>query len=400
MRTGRAVCVCFLLILLLLSGCGCTVRPQAEPRADEIRAVWICSFELIFPTEDRTEPSFRAMAQRMIDNIRRCGLNTVFLQVRPFSDAIYRSEIFPYSAAVSGVEGEDPGYDALEIFCACAHKAGISLHAWINPFRIGATSGLGKKAQSNPAKQILLDNDPDNDSRIADVDGMLYYDPANPENQKLILSGVRELLEKYSINGIHIDDYFYPTTEDYIDQKEYDTYTFSGGSELRDDWRRAQINLLVSRLYTCVKSFGKDKIFSISPALNIENNRSKLYADTARWAAFDGYCDWLIPQVYVGYRHQTHPFDETVAQWQALDRNENVRLLFGLAAYKSGKEDPYAGSGRKEWVEDDGVLSRQIRDLREKKAGSGFALFSYSYIFEDNLSNNSPSEISSVISML
>lgn len=376
-----------------------TTVPSAQAPANEIRAVWI-SYLDISNMRRGSESAFRSDAKEMIRKMRDGKMNTVFLQVRPASDAMYRSSLYPYSAYISGTEGKDPGYDALKIFCDCANEAGLSLHAWINPFRVGDASKFDQKAASNPAKKILSDGDPDNDSRVVRVGGSLYFDPADRDNQELILAGVRELLQNYAIGGVHIDDYFYPSTDLSIDQKDYDAYTAQGGTESRDNWRRTQINALVSSMYTCVKSFGQQKVFSISPAMEIEKNRSTYYADVSRWAAYGGYCDWLIPQVYVGFDHQTHPFRDTVRQWLSLKRSGSVRLLFGLAAYKCGTEDKYAGSGSREWIENTDILSRQIAYLRSLDGSSGFALFSYAYTFGEKMSNNSNLEMKNVMDML
>ncbi len=400
MKPLRSLLFLFLSFCLLLGGCSDPAGTPQNAKTDEIRAVWISYLDLSNPMENKSESAFRAMVKDMIGNICTGGMNTVFLQVRPFSDALYRSSLFPCSAVISGAEGIDPGFDALEIFCNLAQNAGLSVHAWINLFRIGSASKIEERADTNPAKCILRDDDPGNDGRVVDVNGTLYYNPADRENWELILDGVRELLQNYPVDGVHIDDYFYPTTEPRIDQKEYDAYIAQGGTEPRDTWRRTQINTLVSGIYTCVKLHGSEKIFSISPALQIDTNYSNLYADVQRWAAYGGYCDWLIPQAYVGFEHATHPFCETVSQWRALKRNENVRLLFGLAAYKCGAEDPYAGSARNEWIEHTDILSRQIRFLRNSDDHFGFALFSYAYVFGGKMSDNSKSEMNSVISML
>ncbi len=376
-------------------------RETAKPaQTNEIRAIWISYLDFSFLNRDRSETAFRNAVREMTRRIRDGKMNTVFLQVRPASDAFYRSSLFPYSAYISGAEGKDPGYDALRIFCDYANDANLSVHAWINPFRVGDASNLANKAASNPAKRILTDDDPGNDGRIARANGSLYYDPADRENQNLILDGMRELLQNYPIDGIHIDDYFYPSTDASIDQKDYDAYLAAGGTEPRGSWRRTQINALVARMYTTVKSFGQEKIFSISPAMEIEKNRSTMYADVARWARYGGFCDWLIPQAYVGLEHQTHPFRDVVRAWTSLERDRSVRLLFGLSAYKCGTTDSYAGSGSREWIENQDVLSREIRYLRETGESSGFALFSYAYVFGEKMSNYSISEMKSVIGVL
>ena len=383
------------------SGATTTARETAKAvQTNEIRAIWISYLDFSFLSRDRSEAAYRNAVREMTRRIRDGKMNTVFLQVRPASDAFYRSSLFPYSAYISGTEGKDPGYDALRIFCDYANNANLSVHAWINPFRVGDASNLANKASSNPAKRILTDDDPYNDGRIARANGSLYYDPADRENQDLILDGMRELLQNYPIDGIHIDDYFYPSTDASIDQKDYDAYRAAGGTESRGSWRRTQINALVARMYTTVKSFGQEKIFSISPAMQIDKNRSTMYADVARWAKYGGFCDWLIPQAYVGLEHQTYPFRDVVREWTSLERDRSVRLLFGLSAYKCGTTDSNAGSGSREWIENKDVLSREIRYLRETGESSGFALFSYAYVFGEKMSNNSIPEMKSVIDVL
>ncbi|MBQ7542740.1 MAG: family 10 glycosylhydrolase [Clostridia bacterium] len=368
--------------------------------SSEIRAVWITFYELTMEAPHNTEADFRALTREMVHNIRNAKMNTVFLHVRSHSDAFYRSNVFPFTSRISGTEGKDPGFDPLAIFCEYAAASGLSVHAWINPFRIGNASEMSSRSSKNPAKRILQDGDPDNDSQVVQVGSVLYYDPASPQVHDLIRGGVRELLENYRIDGVHIDDYFYPGTDASIDAKEYNAYKNSGGTLGLGDWRRSVVSAWVADLYRTVKSYGSEKIFSISPAVSVERNRSELYADVERWGRYDGYCDWMIPQLYVGFEHQTVPFPSAAAQWRALMRNPNVRLIFGLAAYKCGTRDGYAGSGANEWQKHSDILSRQLSYARSVSGFGGFALFSYSGVFGRNLSDNSNEEMKLFKAML
>ncbi len=367
----------------------------------EIRAVWISYFELTtMNDDDKSEKAFRKKAETMIKNCADAKINTVYLHVRPSSDAFYRSEIFPFSMYLTGTEGKDPGFDPLSVFCEYSEKYGIELHAWINPFRVCSVSNLSSRSEKNPAVKILNDSDPDNDKYIVTVGNGIYYNPSYTAVHSLINDGVREILENYPVKGIHIDDYFYPTTDAKIDSSLYEEYTQNGGTLPRDGLRREYINSFVSSLYRTVKSFGDDKIFSISPGSDIEKNYNEHYADVEKWVSSEGYCDYLIPQVYYGFNHEKYPFSDTADSWSELMNTAKIPIVFGLAVYKSGQEDSYAGTGADEWTESTDIISRQIEYVRSLNNYGGFSLYSYSYAYGENLNYYSKKEITSVTSML
>lgn len=365
------------IMIVLLCGCARATEP-AKPPPDEIRGVWISYLDLSMEKEsDKSAQAFRKKAQIMLHNLSESGFNTVFLQVRPFGDALYASDLFSYSKILTGEPGKDPGYDPLKIFCTFARKEGLSLHAWINPFRVCPQEQLKQRPPWDEI-QKLQKEDP---SLFFETDGILYLNPAAVQTRRLLLRGVRELLEHYSVDGVHIDDYFYPSTDPQIDVREYSAYHDAGGTKNLADWRRESINIFVSQLYAIVKSFGQEKIFSISPAVRIAYDRDMLFADVQRWGANDGYCDWLIPQLYVGFRHTSAPFEKMLEQWSSAVSAPHVRLLTGLAAYKCGQSDPYAGAGQNEWIEHTDILPRQIDLSRRTARYAGFVLFAYGNLF-------------------
>ena len=142
-----------------------------------------------------------------------------------------------------------------------------------------------------------------------------------------------------------MDDYFYPTTDSTFDKTEYTDYTNSGGKMSLDEWRRENVNSLVSDIHTAVKSKDECLVFSISPSGDIEKNVSAYYADIPQWCKTGGYVDLIIPQLYYGFQNESKPFEDICLKWLRLERNENVNLCIGLAVYKYGKEDKYAGAG-------------------------------------------------------
>ena len=204
----KRISACLLLLCLL---CSCTVPPQkpsdttdksltetAEytPRPDELRAVWISCYEL--PDAAQGEEKFRGAANEMFRNIADMKLNTVFVHVRAFADAIYPSKLFPWSKY--SCRGSDPGFDPLKILVECAHGAGLKFHAWINPFRVSSSEDTDSLPQGSPARKLL------GTTAVIGLKNGIYFDPASTDVHALIYDGVREILDGYDVDGIHIDD--------------------------------------------------------------------------------------------------------------------------------------------------------------------------------------------------
>ena len=368
--------MCLLLAMLTLSSCGIIEKSKTEkkPTGKEISAVWISYTELSMKDENGgDEDSFRDKITEMFDNCARLGINTVFAQVRPFCDAMYPSEIFPWSAYLTGYQGDPVYYDPLEIMVEEAHERGLGLHAWINPFRVSFDTDTDKLSEKNPAKKLLSDEK--TKDRVVTADGGLYLCPASTENHKLIIDGVREIIRNYEVDGIHIDDYFYPSTDVGVDKTYYDEYKKNGGALFYDKWRLDVISSFVSQMYTAVKSERNDCIFSISPAGNINNNYEEEYADVERWCSEKGYCDWMIPQIYYGFENEALPFDKACKSWSELDKSDDVRMIYGIPAYKvNGEDEEFKAGG--------GIIEKQISVAKATDNYGGVAFFSYSSLVD------------------
>ncbi|MBE6798738.1 MAG: FenI protein [Ruminococcaceae bacterium] len=331
------------------------------------------------------ESQFRLMINTMFDNAKNLGLDSVICQVRPNSDALYKSSYFPYCRTLTGTEGVDPGYDPLKIMVSQAHSKGLKIHAWVNPYRISTTStSLSKLAANNPAKIYETDGDPSNDRYVlkaTDSAGNtgLYYNPAIPEVRQLIINGIKEICQNYDVDGIHIDDYFYPTTAASFDDIEYAKYKVTAGSNAVSlaNWRKENVNILVKDIYSAVKSFGNIE-FGVSPAANIERCQNELYSDVEKWMSTKGYIDYIMPQIYYGYEYPTARFRYTALlnQWMSLPRHSSVKIHIGLANYKIDTKD----QGSNEWKTDTDIIARQTTDAYNKKA-DGVVLFSYCSVF-------------------
>lgn len=370
----RILCL-ILTVVILLSGC--TVHNEEKENIPEtdttpVSAVWIYYDELsMIKEKGGTEKSFRKKIQMMLDNCVSWGINTVFLQVRPCADSFYESEIFPWTHYLTGEQGAAVSYDPLAISVEEAHKRNISLHAWINPFRIAFSDDLSKLSENHPAMKWIEEKSGD----VVFVNDGIYFSPASLEVQKLVTDGVREIINNYDVDGIHIDDYFYPSTEEKVDSVFYKKYTADGGKLNLDKWRLSTVSAFVSRLYNAVKSEDEDCVFSISPAGNIQNNYEQQYADVKLWCKEKGYADWIIPQLYYGFESKVLPFDKALKQWEDIHKNDEVKMIYGLAAYRVNEND--------EWTAGAGIIKKQLNLIENESSACGVAYFSYSSIADE-----------------
>ena len=345
----------------------------------EMRGVWISFYDLADITD---EDEYRSRIDRMFDLIEDSGLNAVFFHVRPFADALYPSAIFPFSHIIGfkdsegRIQGEDPGYDPLAYAVSAAHARGLQLHAWLNPYRVWTGSDdVTELAPNNIARIWLTDGNPDNDSNVIAYNNKLYFNPASPEVRSLIVSGIAEIISNYAVDGIHFDDYFYPTTNAAFDADSFAAYREAGGLLAQDDWRRENVTKLISDVYQTVHAMS-DLPFGVSPAGNMQRVMTEEYADVALWGSGAGYVDYLCPQVYFGFRHETFPFVETCADWRDLVTSSAVKLYIGLPAYKLGAADSGAGSGKKEFQTDSEILASMVECTRDLNT-DGFIIYSY-----------------------
>lgn len=347
-----------------------------NPTDSLFTASWLSYMELSLVSGRNTPESYKAYIDGIFDNMKNIGITDVFVQVRPFADAFYPSDIFPSSAYAASKQGGAMPFDVFGAVVERAKLKNISVHAWINPYRVSHGNDINALSEKNPARQMYKEG---TNEDVAVTEKGIYFNPASEKVRKLITDGARELLEKYDIKGIHIDDYFYfPDCGDF-DARQYGIYTSLGGALKLADWRRENVSALLSTLYSAVKSFGQDKIFSVSPAGDIAKCYNESYADVYLWCREEGYCDMIIPQIYFGFENEKLPFTRCLEDWMALCAGNSAKLTVGLALYKAGQEDTYALSGKNEWIENSDIIARQVKLLRDKKC-RGYALYSGTYI--------------------
>ena len=345
------------------------------PESDEeMRGVWVSYMELSMENESsKTQKAFEDKFTEIAQKCRESGFNTLIVQVRPFCDALYKSSYFPWSHILTGTQGENPQYDALQIMCNICKENNLKIHAWINPYRVS----------SNETPKKLSDNNPyTKNSEIGiKTDNGIFLDPSNETAQQLISDGVKEIAENYDVDGIQFDDYFYPTEDESFDKKQYEAYIEKYGKENSmslDNWRMQNVNTLICKVYRTIKSVDSSVEFGISPQGNIGNNDG-LYADVKSWCTCKGFADYICPQIYFSLENPALTFEDCLDSWTSLDFDENVKLYVGLGGYKAGNGE----YDEETWLLSDSIIADEYDILRNNKSVRGFMLYSYSCLEDD-----------------
>lgn len=333
-----------LMLTVLLPSAGAT----QQPAQDDMRGVWVSSiYNIDYPSaQGLTADQLRAEADTILDNVAAMELNTVFLQVRPSADALYDSDIFPASRYVSGTVGQSPDgdFDVLAYWVEAAHERGLQLHAWINPYRItkDGQSEYDALPEDSPAKQhpewtvVYEDN--------------YYFNPGLPAVQDLVVDGAAEIVRKYDVDGIHLDDYFYPGT-DFADEATFIRY----GEDFDDigDWRRDNVNQLIAALDETLHEIDPTLSFGVSPAGIWDNRRDnpkgsdtqgrssyrEVYCDSVEWIKA-GTVDYICPQLYWSIGYEVADFEVLVNWWQQVVATSDVALYIGIGAYRAAEAEP------------------------------------------------------------
>jgi len=306
---------------------------QPPPAPREFRAAWVASVANI---DWPSRPGLPAAAQRaealaILDRARAIGLNAIILQVRPAGDALYPSALEPWSEYLGGAQGRgpSPAYDPLQFWLNEAHTRGLELHAWFNPYR--ARHSTARTALVAPHLAVAR---PDAVKPYGDA---LWMDPGEPAAQQRTLAVVADVVRRYDIDGVHLDDYFYPypVVRDggdlpFPDDPAWVRYLKEGGPLARDDWRRANVNALVQGLQRTIRAIRPQVRLGISPfgigrpdrrppGIEGFSQYDRLYADVEEWLE-QGWCDYLVPQLYWPIDRAPQSFAVLLAYWLAQNR--------------------------------------------------------------------------------
>ncbi len=356
---------------------------------NEKKGLFFSYIDFIKYIKDEDISKMKKNIDKVIKDVKNIKFNLIVLQVRSNSDAIYESKIFPWSTAISPTEGEK-SLDALAYFLKKAHKQGISIYAWINPYRVRTTEDINSISSNNPAYKYI-------GTDTLYVNNGIYYNPSKKEVSTLIVDGVKEIVDNYKVDGVIFDDYFYPSND--IDLLDYENYLKTHSYIDKASYNLMIVNNLLKKVHTVCQE--KKVSFGVSPEGNIENNYTKNYADVKQWLSSKDYVDFIMPQIYYGFFNETQGFQQVLQKWTSLIKNENIKLLVALAFYKVGTFDFYAKSGSNEWLTNDNIIMREIMLSRNNKFYEGFCLFRYGFLFDKDLySDKSLAEIKNMEKIL
>lgn len=339
------------------------------------KAMWFSYMDYSTILLDKSKEEFTQNIQERFNNAKNLGINTVYVQVRSHANSYYVSQLFPKA----GYYNSD--FDPLEIMVNIAHENGLSIHAWINPMRCMNTQNMDSQSNEYTIKQWY---DTKKGTYINEYNDYWYLNPYYEDVRNFICEGVKEILNGYQIDGIHIDDYFYPTTDETFDNQ---SFIESGKSDLFQ-FRRDNVNSLVQQMYSTIKSINPTVEFGISPQGNIDKDLNEQCADVKLWTSTEGYCDYIVPQLYYGFNNSTCPFIDTLNAWAELNKNSSVKLIIGLCTYKIGSEDTWAGDGISEWIDNSNIVSSEIDYSLNNSDVEGVAIFDYGSTFEPSGSSD------------
>ena len=358
--------------------------PQSyTEKSEEIRAVWVATVANIDIPLHTSEAQYKNEIIKMLDTLEKNNFNTMFFQVRPMNDAFYESDYAPFSRYLTGIEGQDPGWDVLGFIIGEAHKRGIEFHAWLNPYRVSNNGDLTK------AEQLSLLHD-DNFAKqnpnlvLQDLGGKLILNPGENQVRVYIKNVIQELMAKYDVDGIHFDDYFYSYSGMNNNQDAQTYENTKDTDQSLADWRRNNIDLLMEDLFYTIDTWNttqdKKVKFGISPfgiwlsggpegsntSPNALQSYKDQYADSKKWVE-NGWVHYILPQLYWQFDHSAAPFADLVDWWADLTLANGVDLIIGQGFYRYTEGT---------WT-DDNELIEQIRYISTKESVVGVSLFSY-----------------------
>lgn len=348
----------------------------------ELRGVWVATVSNIdFPRNNHLSAAqAQADLATLVTRTASAGLNAIFFQVRPESDALYRSSLEPWSRFLTGTQGQDPGYDPLQTLIDLARPKHIEIHAWMNPYR-GLVSASVNAAANHVTRTLSAHAIPYNNG--------LTMDPASSEVRMHVVEVVRDLLEHYAIDGVHFDDYFYPYPDanntPFPDDASYTAYTQGGGTLSRGDFRRDNVNTLVREVSALISSTKPTVRFGVSPFGIYKNGvpagirgldaYATIYCDSVLWMQ-QGWVDYLAPQLYWATTQTAQAYG-TLAPWWASTSTGGRHIFPGHALSRLGSSAAWDLAEMRAQIE----ITRGLADQHAE----GDLFFSYHQLDQDLL---------------
>jgi len=379
----RSIFSAALLLLLAFNGGAANYQPSpAAPPAParEFRGVWVATVANIdWPSKPGlTTAQQKAELISILNHAAELKLNAIVFQVRPACDAMYASTIEPWSEYLTGVMGKapQPFYDPLEFAIDEAHKRGMELHAWFNPYRALHKSHVGNISAGHISRT--------HPQLVRSYGDYLWLDPGERDVQDYSLRVVMDVVKRYDIDGVQFDDYFYPdptgVNHDFPDEASWKKFG-AGGNLSRADWRRENVDTFISRVYSSIKAVKPWVKFGVSPPgiwrpgnppqITGSDNYSKIYADSRKWLA-NGWVDYFSPQLYwrIEQKEQSFP---VLLDWWAQQNVKHRHLWPGMSAVAALGQD---------WRP--GEIPDQIRLVRRQPGADGYVFYNASSLFGDS----------------
>jgi len=366
----RRTCSCVLLAIILLIGLNACnkgskdVDPPPGPGPDPhapgdmilpkkgMRAAWIATvWGLDWPMEQYTMAAQKQKYTAYLDKFKQLNMNAAFVQIKGMGDAFYNSPYEPWSANITGTRGKDPGYDVLKFMIDEAHARNIEFHAWINPFRIATRAG---SATTYPPLHASVQA-----NWVVNHEKWQMYNPAIPEARQRLADIVKDIIMKYDVDGIHMDDYFYPdpASAGQMESDAADYQTYGAGYNTIQDFRRANVDKAIKAVHDVIVANKPGVVFSISPTSDFDYNKNTLYADIKKWAT-EGWMDVVIPQIY-----HNNTFATKLTEWDIFNNKPYLMIGHGYYLMNSSSE-----------------LTNQFNLTKNKKAVVGNLLYSAKYL--------------------
>jgi uncharacterized lipoprotein YddW (UPF0748 family) len=350
-------------------------------KAQGLKSAWVASvYNLNFPSHvGLSAETQKAQIRQIVEAAARSGLNALMVQVRPESDALYFSRIEPWSRYLTGMQGTAPGYDPLDYFIRVGREQGIAIHAWINPYRAAANAS-DFRTGSHVSHQLA--------GAVHRIGNALWLDPGDPAVREHVINVVRDIVERYPVAGVVMDDYFYPYPSRTYAKGSFPDHAFYakyGGKEVLADWRRQNINKLVRELHEAIKQARPDILFGVSPfgiyrkgiPANVTaelDQYQDLYADPVVWLR-NGWIDYLSPQLY--WRDKSaQSFSALLRWWRSPEVNPRE-----VPIYPSIAIDRLGGSYG--WPSSEIASQLAIEQSIKPRASGGFILWNVGPLLEN-----------------
>jgi uncharacterized lipoprotein YddW (UPF0748 family) len=349
----------------------------AVSHARELRGAWVATvWSIDWPSDQGLSPDeLEGELEAMVDAAAEAHVNALFFQVRAEADAFYDSDLEPWSRWLSGTQGVDPGIDPLERLIALAHPRGIEVHAWMNPYRAGVSSG-SSYASNHVSKRL--------GAAVVRYNGYLWMDPGDAAVQDETVAVIEDVVSRYDVDGVHFDDYFYPYPDDagtdFPDDATWSAYQRGGGALDREDWRRENVNSLIGRVADTIAAIDPNVRFGIAPfgiyrpgvpsGISGFDAYENLYCDPLAWLDA-GDLDYIAPQLYWPSTQTAQAFG-TLAEWWADQPSGGAHLFTGSYLAQLGSSS--------KWTLDE--FATEV-DLAREAGATGQIWYNFTPILED-----------------